>query len=273
MENLSLPYEDLPCGISFLHQKSVSETYHIHTHDFFEIFYVVKGRAMHNINGESECCVSGTLQLIRPADCHNYSFINRYDMELISIGISRKIMEEIAAFSETDLQEIEAKPMPLSVTFDPAKAEAMRHQIKKIGGISDPDKRRSYGKTLISMLLYTLTDKTAEGIKIPQWLGELISEMNKIENFTAGLKRMVELSHVTQSHLNREMKRYLAMTPTEYINSKRIAYAGDLLLLNRHSITEISELCGFETLSNFYDNFTKFCQCTPKEFIRLYKSI
>ncbi len=183
MEILSLPYEDLPCGISFLHQKSVSETYHIHTHDFYEIFYVIKGRAMHNINGDSECCVSGTLQLIRPADCHNYSFINRYDMELISIGIDRKIMEKIAAFTEINLKEIVAKPMPLSVVFDPAKAENMRHSIKKIGGIENPDRRRSYGKALIATLLYTLTDKTTESVKIPQWLGELITEMNKTENF------------------------------------------------------------------------------------------
>ncbi len=273
MEKLSLPYNDRPCGISFLHQNSVSETYHIHTHDFYEIFYVVKGRAMHNINGESECCMSGTLQLIRPSDCHMYSFINRYDMELISIGISREIMQEVAVFCEMNLEEIERLSMPLSVVFDARRAESVMRSIAKIGRIDDAVKRRVYAKPLIAGLLYDLTDKAAQSMKLPQWLDEVIARMSERDNFRAGLKRMVELSHVTQSHLNREMKKYLGMTPTEFINSKRIALAADLLLENSHSTTEIAELCGFETLSNFYDNFNKFCQCSPKEFVARYKSI
>ncbi len=267
MEKLSLPCKDLPCGISFLHQNSVSETYHIHTHDFFEIFYVAKGRAMHNINGESECCMSGTLQLIRPADCHAYSFINRYDMELISIGISRSIMEEISHFSEMNLEEIESRSMPLSVIYDAHRAENILRSIAKINRLSDPQKRRIYAKSLIAGLLYDLMNQPAQSIKIPEWLNNLITEMSLAENYKAGLKHMVELSHVTQSHLNREMKKFFGITPTEFINSKRIALAADLLLENSHNITEIAELCGFETLSNFYDNFHKFCQCSPKEFI------
>ncbi len=273
MEKLSLPQSDRQCGISFLHQKSVSETYHIHTHDFYEIFYVAKGRAMHNINGESECCTAGTLQLIRPADCHAYSFINRYDMELISIGISREIMQQIAEFCEMNLEEIESRAMPLSAIFDANRAESVLRAVAEIGKIEGADKRRAYVKPLIACLLHDLMDMSAQSAKIPAWLDTLIAEMNVPENYKAGLKRMVELSHVTQNHLNREMKKYLGMTPTEFINSRRIALAADLLLENAHSITEIAELCGFETLSNFYDNFNKFCQCSPKEFIARHKSI
>ncbi len=273
MERLSLPYSDLPCGISFLHQKSVSETYHIHTHDFYEIFYVVRGRAMHNINGESECCISGTLQLIRPSDCHAYSFISRFDMELISIGISQKIMNEIAAFSEINLQEIDGREMPLAVSYDARRAESVMRSIVKIGRIDSPDNRRVYGKALIAELLYDLTNKTAASVRIPEWLNALVAEMSEADNFKAGLKRMVELSHVTQNHLNREMKKHFGITPTEFINSKRIALACDLLITAESSTTEIAELCGFETLSNFYDNFSKFCQCSPKEFLSRNKSI
>ncbi len=228
---------------------------------------MVNGRAIHSINGESECCMSGTLQLIRPSDCHEYSFINRYDMELISIGISAEIMQEIAAFSEIDLEEISYLPMPLSVIFDVHRAESILLSIVKIDRINSPDKRRVYAKSLIAGLLYDLTNKSTSSVKIPQWLNTLITDMSTPENYKAGLKRMVELSHVTQSHLNREMKKHLGMTPTEFINSKRIALAADLLLENSHSITELAEICGFETLSNFYDNFRKFCQCSPKEFI------
>ena len=273
MEQLSLPTADKACGISFLHQMSVSETYHIHTHDFYEIFYVIKGRAMHHINGVSECCTSGTLELIRPRDAHVYSFINRYDMELISIGIRRDIMQEIFAFVGVDEAMINDRNMPLSTVFDARNAEYVRGNLTRMGEIGDADRRRPFGKAMIAQLLIFLAESGENRERIPQWLDELLGEMEKEENYIAGLSRMVELAHVTQSHLNRELKKYLGLTPTEFINSKRIALAGDMLLENRESIISISEKCGFETLSNFYDNFHKVYGCAPKEFVSKHKSI
>lgn len=268
MEKLSLPERDKPCKISFLRQMSVSETYHIHTHDFYEIFYVVKGKAMHCINGTTECLMSGTAQLIRPDDCHEYSFINRYDMELISIGIQRDVMEEILNFNEISAEEIHKTEMPLRIIYDSRNSENIAAGIMKINDISDCNKRRSYAKAIIAQLVFDMTENKNESNKIPYWLDSLISEMSKRENYLIGLPRMLELSHVSQHHLNREMKKSLGLTPTEFINSKRIAYAAELLLQNKHDITEIIGMCGFETTSNFYSNFQKFYGCTPKTFAK-----
>ncbi len=103
-------------------------------------------------------------------------------------------------------------------------------------------------------------------VKIPYWLENLVAEMCIRENFKEGLPRMLELSNVLQNHLNREMKKYLALTPTVFINSKRVVYASELLLENKYSVTEICGMCGFETSSNFYENFHKIFDCTPNEF-------
>ncbi len=268
MEKLSLPEKDRLCKISFLRQMSVSETYHIHTHDFYEIFYVVKGRAMHCINGAAECLTAGTAQLIRPSDCHEYSFINRYDMELISIGIERCVMEEILNFTEISADEIDNAEMPLRIVYDSLGSEKVSDELIKISRISDSEKRRSYAKTIIAQLVFDMTESKTETNKIPYWLDALVSEMAKRENYLTGLPRMLELSHVSQHHLNREMKKSLGMTPTEFINAKRIAYAAELLLEDKHSIVEIVGMCGFETTSNFYSNFQKFYGCNPKAFIK-----
>ncbi len=268
MEKLSLPEKDKTCKISFLRQMSVSETYHIHTHDFYEIFYVVKGRAMHSINGLSECLTAGTAQLIRPADCHEYSFINRYDMELISIGIEREIMEEILKFTEISEENVNNSEMPLSTVYDTLGSENVSAELIKISRITDATKRRSYAKAVIAQIVFHMTESRTERSRIPYWLDGLITEMMKRENYVYGLPRMLELSHVSQNHLNREIKKCLGITPTEFINSKRIAYATELLLENRHDISEIIGMCGFETTSNFYSNFQKFYGCTPKAFAK-----
>ncbi len=266
LEMLSLPSKDLDCKISFLHQMSVSETYHIHTHDFYEIFFVVKGRAIHNINGMSECCMSGTAELIRPNDAHEYDFINHYDMQLISIGIDKQVMSEIMDFIEILPDAVEGCEFPPQITYSPAMAQKLTAELLKIGEITEPQKRRAYAKTVIARIVFEMLQTESYPVKIPYWLEDLIGEMSRPENFIDGLEQMLKLACVSQNHLNREMKKYLGLTPTEFINSKRVTYASKLLNENNYSVMEICGMCGFESPSNFYYNFRKIFDCTPSEF-------
>ncbi len=267
LERLTLPGADLPCGISFLHQMSVRDTYPLHTHDFYEVFFVVRGRAMHHINGGSECCMAGALALIRPDDAHRYDFINRWDMELISIGIDRAVMAEALAFIGMEEAALTGDALPPRIVLDAREAAALSRDLLRLGAISDPGKRRQYGKALLARMLIDLTESVPAAVHLPDWLNALLTLMSEEENFLLGLPRMLELAPVTQSHLNREMKRCLGLTPTAYINAKRIALAGDLLLTGRYASIEVAGRCGFETLSHFHDNFRKVYGCAPREFI------
>ena len=103
---------------------------------------------------------------------------------------------------------------------------------------------------------------------MPKWFSDLIAEMNLKENFILGLPKMIELAHISQEHLNRIFRKYLNMTPTEFINKKRIDYSIELMLNNHENITEISYMCGFNNLSHFYHIFKKQFHCSPKQFIK-----
>lgn len=266
METLVFPPADLPCGISILHQTSVRETHALHRHDFYEFFYVMCGRAMHHINGENECCAAGMLVLIRPDDAHWYSFINHWDMELVSVGIIRPVMAEVLAFTGIDESALTKGKLPPRIVLNTRDASSLSQELLRLESTADPDMRRQFGKTLLARLLIDLTADVPEPICLPAWLSTLLTDMSEPDNFRAGLKRMVEMSHVSQNHLNREMKRCLGLTPTEFINAKRIAMAGNLLLTGEYSVTEVAGLCGFETLSHFHDNFRKIEGCSPREF-------
>ena len=63
-----LPYiPDSPDDdLVLMHQFRVSETYPLHTHEFYEIFYVVRGQAIHEINGLTQVVGEGALVFIRP---------------------------------------------------------------------------------------------------------------------------------------------------------------------------------------------------------------
>ena len=101
-------------------------------------------------------------------------------------------------------------------------------------------------------------------------MNQLLSAMNDPPNFVSGLDSMLRLSNISQEHLTREFRRHLGITPTEYINFKRISYASELLLQRKYEILDICYMSGFNNLTYFYKIFRKQYNCTPKEFIKMH---
>lgn len=66
-------------GARVLHQCGVPATYKIHTHDFYELFLVSHGGAIHAVNGRSQLLSEGSFVLMRPRDVHRYDFFNNAD--------------------------------------------------------------------------------------------------------------------------------------------------------------------------------------------------
>ncbi len=53
-------------------RSSLKDSHGPHFHDFFEIFLVVRGFAVHNVNGERQRISDGSLVFVRPRDRHYY---------------------------------------------------------------------------------------------------------------------------------------------------------------------------------------------------------
>jgi AraC family cel operon transcriptional repressor len=107
-------------------------------------------------------------------------------------------------------------------------------------------------------------DKTSG--RIPQWLRWLSLEMLKKENFKKGLPALYKLSGKSQEHLSRACKKYLQKTPSKLVNDIRLEHSAKLLTTTNIPIVDISEDCGFESLSYFYHRFKEYYKLSPREF-------
>lgn len=271
---LSLPEYDMLSGVGFLHQVSVKETFPCHTHDFFEFFYVLKGKAIHDINGQKMVLAQGTIVFIRPADVHHYSFINNYDMEMISIGVECGLVQSACNFLGMDIQEFLKPYLPSQIIYAGGSHWDMAEKLLLIDKKSRGQERRQYFLSILPELLYQMKFGREQQDKIiPPWLSSLVEEMSKSENFVEGLPKMIDLSGVSQEHLNRSFKKYLEMTPTAFINMKRIDYSAALLSEGNENILDICYLCGFHNVSYFYQIFKETYHCTPKQFVKERKSM
>lgn len=265
---LSLPESDKLSGVGFLHQISVKETFPCHTHDFFELFYVTKGKAIHDINGHKMVISEGTLVLIRPSDVHQYRFIDNFDMEMLSIGVECSLMESACNYLNIDIRELVRTELPPQISCTGGKHWNMVEELMLIARKEKGQERRTYFMSILPDLLYQMRNYCEQQEKIlPSWLSHVVEEMSKPENYIAGLPKMLSLAGVSQEHLTRVFKKYVELTPTAFINMKRISYSAELLLQGNDNILDICYSSGFNNISYFYKIFERTYHCTPKQFL------
>jgi AraC-like DNA-binding protein len=83
-----------------------------------------------------------------------------------------------------------------------------------------------------------------------------------------GLAVLSQLVSVTPAHYSRVFKQRVGMNVSEYLITKRVVKAKDLLLETDANISEIAERCGFETLPHFHRMFKRMLGMTPAAYRR-----
>lgn len=272
IEVLHATEEKLRQGGGFQHQHSIPETYHIHTHDFYEVFLIPKGKAIHNINGMSQLLTEGSFVLMRPADVHRYEFIVNYDFELLNLELPAGLMQAATAFLQVSPKRLLTPNLPPHLVLSGAELRDVKRKLLQIDGIKDLRRRYLYIRSVTPYLLQIFLSRQDAGQQaaMPDWFAALLEEMGKPENYIAGLPRLLALAARSQEYLNRAFRKYIGSTPTEFINMKRMNHAVDLLLSTDQQIIEISAECGFNNLSHFYRVFHKQFGCPPKKFLSGY---
>ncbi len=267
---LSLKQEDIDWGTGIIKQYSALETYPVHTHDFYEIFYISRGKGLHYINGKEELLTNGSLVYIRPDDVHSFKGINYFNFEIYSLGFTLEELTHTLEYLELPLIQITEPLLPIHLILEGNNRAFMEQQLNLLLTKKEGTERKLLFRALLPQLLYftaCLNDSLTEKELIPKWLANLDEEMSKRENYIMGLPRMLELCSYSQEYMNRVFKKYFKITPTEYINAKRLIYATELLVGKQFDIIDICYMTGFNNLSYFYSVFKKQYNCTPKQFL------
>ncbi len=257
---------------------SLKETAPLHTHNFYEFFIVTDGTALHMVNNTVQTLTKGDLVFIRPQDAHSYDFYHSEDFRILNVGFSNLIFQSIKSFLENTekMQRLLETEFPECIHTDGATLELISSEFKHIGTLmqTSPAKHTTFHAKcfLVSIFadyFFNYHDFEQKNNKIPQWFDRMLIEMQRIENLQIGFPKMLELSACSKNHLCRVFKDTLSVTPTQYINNKRLEYAVYLLTQTTEDILEICAYCGFNNLSHFYHLFKQKFNCPPVKFRKL----
>lgn len=88
----------------------------------------------------------------------------------------------------------------------------------------------------------------------------------RIDEEDMNVDKLSEALGVSRTHLYRRMKDRLGMNPSDYIRTKRLQRACELLKNDDLDVTQIAYILGFSSQSQFSTTFKRFMGYTPTEY-------
>lgn len=246
----------------------VKSTFRLHTHNYYEFFFVISGRAIHLVNGVSQVISRGSLVLIRPSDEHCYDYYREDDFVFYNAGIRVDQFKRVIDFYSLERAYFDAPLTPRHVHLSGETEKDFLLLLDRLKSMPDGEPRSLlFLKVLSDVIFLLLTENNAEDfLELPSWLLALISDMDRPENYVAGLPRLLQLANYSQSYVNRAFQRYLYSTPTHYINDLRLRHVCSLLASTNLPILDIAIASGFNNMSYFYSCFKKKYGISPSAF-------
>lgn len=117
---------------------------------------------------------------------------------------------------------------------------------------------------LFERLLLKLARKSVTTSALP--LKKSLSHINAFYNTEIKIPALARMEGLSTSRYNALFKKYMNMSPSEYIIKTRITFASELLINTELSIKEISVLVGYDDAHFFSRIFKAKAGISPKEY-------
>ncbi len=118
----------------------------------------------------------------------------------------------------------------------------------------------------------TQTDKIDENVLSPQdneFMTELYQLMeNELSNTDLDVSRMTEILKISRTKFYYKVKGLVGENPSSFFKTYKLNRAAELISEGKYTISEISDITGFSTLSHFSKSFKKHFGVAPTEYRR-----
>lgn len=265
-------------------------TNYLHRHKYIQINYVNKGSGVHIINNKEIEIVKGDIFIMPPYVPHAISCRDGKALEIIEFEFSTEfILPSLDNISYADgyldfaylepflVVEEEVKPRfnldeETRVLAEDILFEALNEYKHQNKGYILIIKALLLKLLVITGRAYSSEIKGTETEKLLNKYKNVISEsVEYIENNFDDAPTLDEIAasvNYSRSHFSYLFKAVTGKTYVEYLNELKIKKACDLIENTDMGITDIAFEVGFNSVSNFYRNFSVIMGQSPKKYKR-----
>ena len=239
----------------------------LHTHDFAELFWGISGHATHEIGGKVFPIGQQELFFIHPDDVHNISIANGGKYIFTNLAFRPDGLYDLSRRYNSSILEQWATEGHVPVKYH-LPAPLFHWLNERVKDVFKHRESRLVLDAFLINLIYELEKQHFQPLaeNCPEWLSHACNEVLKPGNFRYGPVAFSRLTGYTQEYVARELKKYTGKTPTEIVNEARLQHAATLLMTTSDSINDISEACGFDSLSYFFAAFKRQFGTTPRRY-------
>ena len=236
----------------------------MHSHDFCEIVYVKSGTGFLHTKHNHFIIHEGDLLVYAPHFVHSESSLEKEELSLYFCGIDDfHLKDKEKNTILTDDNPI-LRTNDLKNTFEMYFSLLIQELQTK--SFYYDEISRSLVKIILNLILRLFAQKDAENFKTNEFY--LCARKFIDENFQSieSIEDICKSVYISRYYLTHLFKEYSGISPVQYIISKRMEKAKQLLSDTSLSVHEIAELTGYTEETSFLRTFKKTENMTPSEF-------
>lgn len=275
-------YKNADSGIHIQKIKNSRDALVPHSHEYFQIYYILQGSLMHTTANSTSTLTKGDAFIIPPGSRHSIKELK--DTLFYTFSFMRESLEPaysamplVTRFLQDihDGGHVHAKISIKNdnLLFVESLMEKMYCEFteKQIGY---SDALHAYAAVLLIHLARYHFENAPLTIPNASNRTRIISSMEFIDaNFSKQLTLddMAKWTAMSKSEFCRQFLEVSGTTFQRYLHAARISHAAALIKKDYH-ISAVCTLCGYNDFSTFYRNFKKIIGCAPMQYREISKS-
>ncbi len=255
-----------------------------HYHDFHKIIIFLKGNVTYMIEGKAYKLRPWDTLIISQSQIHKPIIDPAEDYERIIIWFNP---EMIAEHNHEDANLLEC--FEVSMNRENNRLRLFEEQLRKVkrivNDLIEEEENPAFGSDvliralfvqLIILLNRNLLDDSRRNqsidVQFDQNINEIVTYINQHLDGDLSISHLASLVFMSKYHLMRKFKAYTGYTLHQYIVQKRLMYA-KALMAEGVRLTDVCQSAGFNDYSGFVRAFKKEFGISPREYMKVKKTV
>lgn len=236
--------------------------FNLHLHGEYELFYFLSGSAKYYVEGAIYPLKPNDIMLLKIAESHALLIDKSIPYERIVINFNGDAL--VSNLKHKIISFLEDRPLGQQnrYSFSKQSKNSFFAHLDKICTTDDFDEKKLY-LTFVLNELRKQTPGNPDQNETDSVI-EIISYINEHLFEDINLDKLSERFYLSKVHLTRKFKSYVGSTIWDYISTKRLIKARELLQTGQKP-TAVAEVCGFKDYSTFYRAYKQKYGISPKE--------